>query len=296
MFVGDQNALCAGRDPGEPERALIRSADAVILPQGCRRSLFEMAAAGCPHVFPDYTARFRYPDKIGQIRLFRETGTPHPPTWTYEDLGVYRPGSESSDPPPGYPCVVKFAWGGEGETVFHVETPSRFQEVLGRVRAFEKTGQRGFLIQAHVPGGRRTLRVAVIGRRRIAYWRIQPDPGAFAANISRGAVLDPDADPHLRRAGISLADDFARRTRIDLAGLDILFGAGGQPLLLEINYFFGRRGLGGSDAFYGILEAEIRQWLHALSVRASDGSALSGAGVPAPISPETGPETGRIDG
>jgi ribosomal protein S6--L-glutamate ligase len=31
--------------------------------------------------------------------------------------------------------------------------------------------------------------------------------------------------------------------------------------MLEINYFFGRRGLGGSDAFYEILKREINTWL-----------------------------------
>ena len=31
--------------------------------------------------------------------------------------------------------------------------------------------------------------------------------------------------------------------------------------MLEINYFFGRRGLGGSDAYYEILNREIHNWL-----------------------------------
>jgi ribosomal protein S6--L-glutamate ligase len=32
-------------------------------------------------------------------------------------------------------------------------------------------------------------------------------------------------------------------------------------MLLEINYFFGRKGLGGSENYYRILLAEIRNWL-----------------------------------
>ena len=32
-------------------------------------------------------------------------------------------------------------------------------------------------------------------------------------------------------------------------------------MLLEINYFFGRKGLGGSEAYYKILHEEIRTWL-----------------------------------
>ena len=60
---------------------------------------------------------------------------------------------------------------------------------------------------------------------------------------------------------------FGRQTGINLAGFDFLFNTAAidtgeiQPLLLEINYFFGRRGLGGSDTFYRLLESEIEKWL-----------------------------------
>jgi ribosomal protein S6--L-glutamate ligase len=36
--------------------------------------------------------------------------------------------------------------------------------------------------------------------------------------------------------------------------------------MLEINYFFGRRGLGGSNAFYEILTSEIDNWLDQLDL------------------------------
>ncbi len=65
-FEADKNIICAGRDPGADEMAAIKAADAVILPQGCRKSLYEMATENCPLVFPDYSARFKYPGKINQ--------------------------------------------------------------------------------------------------------------------------------------------------------------------------------------------------------------------------------------
>jgi ribosomal protein S6--L-glutamate ligase len=37
------------------------------------------------------------------------------------------------------------------------------------------------------------------------------------------------------------------------------------PMLLEINYFFGRKGLGGSKAYYKLLHEEIQAWLAELS-------------------------------
>ena len=62
---------------------------------------------------------------------------------------------------------------------------------------------------------------------------------------------------------------FCRRTGIDLAGLDVIFDVEAnppKPLLLEINYYFGRVGLGGADAYHRILAAEIRTWLDRIGV------------------------------
>ena len=71
-FNGDKNIICAGRAPTEDDLNLIRSADAVILPQGCNESLYKLAKKNCKSVFPNYDARFKYPGKIGQIELFNK--------------------------------------------------------------------------------------------------------------------------------------------------------------------------------------------------------------------------------
>jgi ribosomal protein S6--L-glutamate ligase len=58
-----------------------------------------------------------------------------------------------------------------------------------------------------------------------------------------------------------------------LAGFDFIFDertlAAGrvEPLMLEINYYFGRTGLGGSEAFYKILTAEVDHWLAGLGLQ-----------------------------
>ena len=80
----------------------------------------------------------------------------------------------------------------------------------------------------------------------------------------RGSKFDPDlvavAIKHLTR--------FCRTTNINLAGFDAIFSTQNRelPLFLEINYFFGRRGLGGSEKYYQILETEIKQWLDRLGL------------------------------
>ena len=58
--------------------------------------------------------------------------------------------------------------------------------------------------------------------------------------------------------------DFCQLTDINLAGFDLLFTNTPETTeiyFLEINYFFGRKGLGGSEGFYRILMEEIERWL-----------------------------------
>jgi ribosomal protein S6--L-glutamate ligase len=76
-------------------------------------------------------------------------------------------------------------------------------------------------------------------------------------------------------AGVDAALRFCRRQHIDLAGLDFLFNAHQghpEPLFLEVNWVFGRRGLGGSEGFYRLLIPEIHRWLarRRLAVRHPD--------------------------
>ncbi len=78
LFEGDKNIICAGRQPDRKDLAAIRAADAVILSQGCYRSLYEMARENCRHVFPNYDARFEFPGKINQIKLFRRAKVAYP--------------------------------------------------------------------------------------------------------------------------------------------------------------------------------------------------------------------------
>jgi ribosomal protein S6--L-glutamate ligase len=272
-FVGDENILCAGRDPNARDLARIQQADAVILPQGCRKSLYEMAAAGCPRVFPDYAARFAFPGKIGQARLFKQARAPFPETHAFLSLSEFQHFNSLTDRRPllRFPFVFKFDWGGESDNVVRVDSESQFSAMLQRAAEYEKTGQSGFLIQELIPSAGRSLRVVVIGTKRIAYWRAQPDASNFSSGISKGAVIDKTSDPRLRQDGIALVDGFCKRAQINLAGFDIVFSDARKPrgYFLEINYFFGRAGMGGSQRFYDILLQEINRWLNRIGLTSS---------------------------
>lgn len=266
LFEADQNIICAGRTPNEKDLAAIRAAKAVVLGQGCYQSLYEMARANCHHVFPNYDAKFKFPGKIGQIKLFRNIQAPHPPTEIYCRLAAFQ---EKYRTKPGqwpirYPLVFKYNWGGEGEAVYRLDSAQDLQAMLMQAAEFEKSGQSGFLLQEFVPCRNRTLRVAVIGRQIVSYWRIQQKRGIFHASLSKGAVVDSEAEPEQQQKAVAVVQDVCQKTGINLAGFDVIFSSESDdpaPLLLEINYFFGRQGLGGSEAYYKILQEEIRAWL-----------------------------------
>ena len=271
LFEADKNIICAGREPNADDLAAVKAARAVILPQGCRQSLYEMATDNCKHVFPDYEVRFDYPGKIGQIRLFQKNGTAHPHAEIFQTVSDFQQqyGENPRDIAFELPCVFKFDWGGEGETVYLMNSSDDLKQALQSAAHFEHSGQKGFLLQEYVPTEGKTLRVVIIGKTLISYWRIQENTDAFISNVSGGARIDAVSEPERQKVAKAFVKNLCNKTGINLAGFDVIFApvkAYIKPLMLEINYFFGRRGLGGSNAYYEILKTEINSWLAQLDL------------------------------
>jgi ribosomal protein S6--L-glutamate ligase len=268
IIEADRNIICAGREPNASDLGAIRAADAVILPQGCTEALYRMARRNCPRVFPNLDVRFDFPGKRGQIQLFDRYGVDHPRTRVFESTAVYH----GTSPEIEMPAVVKFDWGGQGETVFKVTHEDELAEAIGRAKAYESTGQKGFLVQPFIDAGHRSLRVAAIGARFVSYWRIQPPDARFGTSVAHGAAVDHRSDPNLQAAAVETARRFCRQTGLQLAGFDFIFDVSGVhapsdlPLMLEINYYFGRSGLGGSEQYYRTLAEEVDKWLMGLGL------------------------------
>jgi len=270
-FEADKNRLCAGRKPGTDDLAAMLAADAVILPQGCYESLYTMARSNCKHVFPNFDAKFKYKGKIGQTRLFQNINAAHPKTEIHLNMDAFSKyyGSSPEKPSFDFPFVFKFDWGGDGDHVYLIQSVDNFSNVLEIARKYETSGQKGFIIQEYIPANNRSLRVVVIGRTIVSYWRIQRNTDHFLSNVAKGAMIDYDSDHDLQKTAITSVKNFCSQTRINLAGFDILFSSRKKvktPLFLEINYFFGRQGLGGSANFYDILTKEIMKWIENLGL------------------------------
>jgi len=266
LFEADKNIICAGRQPNGADLAAIKSADAVILSQGCYQALYEMARKNCLHVFPNYDARFKYPGKINQIKLFRKVKVAHPASEIFSRVATFQQQycEGHAKQSFSFPVVFKLDWGGEGETVYLIKSAKNLQKTLKKTAEYEKSGQAGFILQEYISSNSRTLRVVILGRRVISYWRVQENNDGFYSNLSKGAVIDSEAEPGLQHKAVALVKYLCQKTGINLAGFDVLFSSENgdpDPILLEINYFFGRKGLGGSENYYRILLQEIRNWL-----------------------------------
>ncbi len=262
MLGGDVSKLCAGRNPDEQDLADMRKASAILLPQGKHEKLYTAATSNCTHVFPNYDCRYTYPGKIGDVGLFKELDLPHPRTYIFASAEScpFSFWTEIS-----YPLVLKHNHGGEGQLVFLVRTPQQARSVLDMYRRMEKSGFSGFLAQEFIQTDSRTLRVAIMGERYYSYWRVQPDKHNFLHSIRSGARIDQNSDPQLQKQGIELVKKLVHRSGINLAGIDLLFQSEKNrlkgPFLLEINYFFARKGLGGSHKYYQLLQGSVDEWL-----------------------------------
>ena len=262
----DVNIIVAGRAPGSAEKTLIKQADAVILPQGVRQDLYDLCRSYCERVFPNYDHRFRSPGKIGDTLLFRTSGIPHPQTVTFDDVDDYckRFPPEKARFPFPFPFVLKGNHGGEGHLVFKILDVGQLQAVLAQLKPMERSSMRGFIIQQWINHGGRDVRVIVLHDQLLSYWRIQNDPEKFLTNVSAGGVIDPHSHPALLMKAERAVHRFCQQTGINLAGIDLLFDRNdksSQPLFLEINYWFGRRFFGSSEAYYAILKETIKRWL-----------------------------------
>ena len=275
-FSGDKFISCAGREVTAGDVEIIKQAATVILPQACPWDLYEAASKHCARVFPDFSTKFEYPGKVGQIELFRKTSTPHPETIIYKDSADFYQqhgqdlASYSYAWSQDQPLVLKNNWADEGHGVFFIGDETELAVVLEKVKRAEKTGPAGFIVQRYIETQARVLRVVVINTRLISYWRVgdeQAGPGCI--NLSQGATLDTKFRPDLQQQGIEAVKKFCGQTGINLAGIDLLFPCEAKvepetkPLFLEINYYFGRQGLGGSEKFYELLIPEIEKWLMA---------------------------------
>jgi ribosomal protein S6--L-glutamate ligase len=261
-FVADAQIILADRQLNAEDGRLIRRADAIILPQTCAPALYKTCTGSDAHVFPNYGVRFRYPGKVGQSLLFEKLKIPHPATRRWRTVKGFRDSlNDESAPSHDMPFFLKADKSHEGDGVMLVNDKKSLGAALARL---EKAESARFISQELIPCGRNVLRAVVLHREIITYWKRADPSHSVVAAVSRGSRVDKKWKPELQEKGRAQARRICEETGINLAAFDFVFPLdtpGTQPLILEINYYFGRRGLGGSLRYYRLLLKAIQGWL-----------------------------------
>jgi ribosomal protein S6--L-glutamate ligase len=255
-FTAQGQIILGDRKLGSTDLSLIKGAEAVILPQTCSRALYRACKTSSALLFPNYDRRFQYPGKTGQSRLFEKMHWPHPATRRWRSARAMM-----RNPMQKMPFLIKVDRSHEGVGVWLVRSREELEFALKRL---EEWGGPPFLTQELIPCQGNVLRVVNLGGNLFPYWKRPQAPHGMVTTVSRGAIIDRRWRPDLREKGVIQTKRVCEASGIDLAAMDFVFSMTDPdpvPLLLEINYFFGRRGLGGSLTYYRMLHKAIRKWL-----------------------------------
>ncbi len=203
--------------------------------------------------FPRLDVQFNSRGKTKQAFLFQKLGVRHPETLVFQNPQNLQDHLNLHGSPWGYPFVLKGDLGGGGDTVFPVFEP---EETATHLAKLPKDGP--LLIQKCVAHGGKDLRVVVYADQAVSYFRV--GGGRFYNNICRGAKLDHDGWPELQQKGVAAALAFSARAGIDIAGYDLMFPDDGEPVFIEVNFHFGRKGLGGAKEHSRHVLRAIWRW------------------------------------
>ncbi|MBN1102056.1 MAG: hypothetical protein JXL84_01440 [Deltaproteobacteria bacterium] len=261
-FAADAQIILGDREITREDLSLIEDAEAILLPQGCPVTLYR-AVETCPGVvFPNYDMRFRYTGKRGQSVLFERMGWPHPATMRWGSVRDFRDYlRHSGDLPHRMPFFLKRDLSHEGTGVYLIGEMTRIEFVL---REIERCGDSGFISQDCIPCDGNVLRVVILGRKALSYWKRPERADELVISAGRNAWIDTQWREDLQEKGRAEALRFSEESGINLAAMDFVFSTADpapRPLILEINYYFGRRGLGGSLRYYRLLYDAIHEWL-----------------------------------
>ncbi|MBN2061959.1 MAG: hypothetical protein JW882_16240 [Deltaproteobacteria bacterium] len=262
-ITADHQIILGSRGLNERDHSLIDKAEAIILPQSCSRDLYVRCGQSAAKIFPNYSARFKYPGKEGQMVMFRETGSPHPETIVWDSVLNLKDSCRNSWPHK-LPFFIKEGRSHEGEGVFLVKDRETFKLAMNRLYRNDKDASNRVISQELIQCEGNVLRVVIIGAEIFSYWKRPLKSGQIITNACSGAKIDKAWRKDLQEVGSLNVRRLSESMSINLAAFDLVFSIREReprPFFLEINYFFGRRGLGGSRTYYRLLFNAIRAWL-----------------------------------
>lgn len=168
------------------------------------------------------------------LQSLSEAGVPFPDTVFINDADGVIPAVERLG---GYPVVAKQVSGRQGSGIVLISSPREAEHMA--VDQLERRA--GLLVQRFLPPGeRRDLRVFLIGGKVAGAIEMTPPTGDFRSNYHiSGESHAVDVSPEV--AGLALSA--ANALNLEIAGVDIIVPAGGNALVIELNYAPGFKGL-----------------------------------------------------
>ena len=183
-------------------------------------------------VFNSADAIYYCDNKAYTALLLQKAGVPTVPTFTapltYEGVGYNDKGFlKSITEKTGYPVVVKELYGSFGRQVYLAKNE---KELFSLVDSF---GSKGFLLQRFVEtSAGRDVRVNVVGSKVVCSMLRTSVNGDFRSNISNGGKAERfEVDAETKKTAVAAC----RALGLDFAGVDVLFGENGKPLVCEVN-------------------------------------------------------------
>lgn len=262
-FMADHQVILGDRELDSSDITLIEKSKVIILPQTCSNELYQQCQRSSAILFPNYNVRFIYPGKVGQSIMFKEKGLPHPHTRIWHTVDEFRRNYRKRYSHT-IPFLLKDDKSHEGDGIFLINEEKDLEPALQMLSERHNSHLSPFVSQEHIPSRGDVLRVVILADRLVSYWKRSENPGKEICSVKKGAVIDKEWMPGLQKKGRVLARKVARRTGINLAAVDFIFPINRpdpEPVCLEINYYFGRRGLGGSIRYYSMLYNAIIEWI-----------------------------------
>jgi RimK family alpha-L-glutamate ligase len=149
---------------------------------------------------------------------------PGPLRYSKKDSDVFLKRIEASF---SFPIVVKENYGSLGRNVYLVQNKTELKELENRLSYSPRLYQELIASSFGVDN-----RIIVIGGRAIAWMKRKSDNGDFRSNIALGGHGE---GVNLPQNYIMMAENCAKILGLDYAGIDILNGPEGEPILCEVN-------------------------------------------------------------
>jgi ribosomal protein S6--L-glutamate ligase len=205
------------------ERSLILDSDLILYPTLNYAQFLTTIGVS---IFPSLETYIYSDEKIKQTTLFNMLGIPHPRTRIYFRL---HHGDILKDF--DFPFIAKLPRrSSQGRGIFMINNPVELASYLSLTNVA--------YIQEYIPHNR-DLRIILINYTPIlAYWRERTEK-TFKTNLYQGGKINFKDIP---KEGLSCAQEYARKCRLNDVGLDMIY-FNGKWCLIEANMNYGRKGL-----------------------------------------------------